>query len=106
MNPIAARMIDVQLLFEDGTAPEISEVCRIGAQEIERLQKLVDNGKQCVWSNRRFYFKTLQMPPNTALATIFNAILKALGESPEENAATYALFYPDESAHLKEGERS
>ena len=94
-------MIDVQLLFEDGTAPEISEVCRIGAQEIDRLQKLVDNGKQCVWSNRRFYFKTLQMPPNTPLAGIFNAILKALGESPEENAATYALYYPDDSAPIK-----
>jgi hypothetical protein len=35
------RMIEVQLLFEDGTAPELSEVCRIGANEIERLENLI-----------------------------------------------------------------
>jgi hypothetical protein len=41
VNPIAMRMVEVQLLFEDGTAPELSEVCRIGANEIERLDNLI-----------------------------------------------------------------
>src|ERR1039457_359574 len=47
------RMIEVQLLFEDGTAPELSEVCRIGANEIERLENMIAHMPKPATSARR-----------------------------------------------------
>lgn len=82
------------LVEEDTPHPELAEALRIGAEEIQRLQTLVDNGIESVWSCRRFYFKVLNSPANTPLAIIFNRILAALGQTKEQDDANYQRFYP------------
>lgn len=41
VNPIAARLSEASVLMEDTTHPELSDMLRIGANEIDRLQRLV-----------------------------------------------------------------
>jgi hypothetical protein len=47
-NPIAARLSDASLLMEDTAHPELADMLRIGANEIERLQGLLDASGQCL----------------------------------------------------------
>ena len=107
MNPIAQKVSEASVLMEGTPHPELVEVLRIAAEEIQRLQTLVDKGIESVWVNRRFYFKTLGNPPNTPLAIVFNEILDALGQTNEQGNANWARFYPPErpsdSASVQEG---
>jgi hypothetical protein len=48
VNPIAARLSEASLLMEDTAHPEIADALRIGANEIERLQGLLDASGQCL----------------------------------------------------------
>lgn len=48
MNPIAARLSEASLLMEDTAHPELADALRIGANEIERLQNLLDASGQCL----------------------------------------------------------
>lgn len=106
MNPIAQKVSEASVLMEGTPHPELVEVLRIAAEEIQRLQTLVDKGIESVWVNRRFYFKTLGNPPNTPLAIVFNSILDALGQTNAQGDANYARFYPVEgAADEKEAQR-
>jgi hypothetical protein len=48
VNPIAARLSEASLLMEDTAHPEMADALRIGANEIERLQGLLDASGQCL----------------------------------------------------------
>lgn len=94
MNPVATRLSEASVLMEGTPHSELVEMLRIGAEEIQRLQSLVDDGKEAVWGGRRFLFQTLKQPGNTPLAIVFNRVLEALGQTVEEDKAMYARFYP------------
>lgn len=94
MNPIAQRLNEASVMLEGTRHPEIAEMLRIGAEEIQRLQSRVDAGIESVWRGRRFYFKVLKNPPNTPLAIVFNSILDDLGQTNEQGNAMHARFYP------------
>lgn len=44
MNPIASKMNEASVLMEDTPHPELAEMLRIGAEEIQRLQNVIDGG--------------------------------------------------------------
>ena len=96
MNPIAERLNEASVIMEGTPHPELAEALRIGAEEIQRLQLLVDNGIDRVWTGRRFFFKVAKNPPNTTLAIVFNSILDALGQTPEQGKANWLRYYPPE----------
>lgn len=48
MNPIAARLSEASMLMEGTAHPELADALRIGANEIERLQNLLDASGQCL----------------------------------------------------------
>lgn len=106
MNPIAQRLNEASVLLEGTPHPEIAEMLRIGAEEIQRLQSRLDAGIESVWKHRRFYFKVLQNKPDTPLAIVFNSILDALGQTNAQGKAMHARFYPpDVPADSAEGGR-
>jgi len=98
MNQIAERLSEASVIMEGTPHPELAEALRIGAEEIQRLQGLVDKGIESVWVGRRFYFKVLRSPDNTPLAIVFNNILTALGETPEQGKANWLRYYPPEQS--------
>lgn len=100
MNLIALRMHEMGLQLEGHGMDEIVAALGVAEREIVRLQALVDSGIESVWTGRRFYFKTLQKPGDTALAIIFNQILDSLGQANNgpESKAMYERFYPPASA--------
>lgn len=107
MNQIAQKLNEASVLMEGTPHPELAEALRIGAEEIQRLQALVDKGIAAVWKGRRFYFQTMQSPPNTPLAIVFNSILDDLGQTDEQGRENYALYYPstaDMTAAAQEGQ--
>jgi hypothetical protein len=95
VNPIASRLSEASVLMEGTPHHELVEMLRIGAEEIERLSKLLDGGIDSVWRGRRLYFKVMEMPRNTTLACVFNHILKQLGETRGQNADNYKRYYPE-----------
>lgn len=96
MNQVAMKLNEASVLMEDTPHPELVAMLRIGAEEIQRLQGLVDKGIESVWTGRRFIFSVLKQPANTPLACVFNNILTQLGQDTcgEEAKAMWERFYP------------
>jgi hypothetical protein len=93
MNPIAHRLNQASVVMEGTPHAELVTMLRIGAEEIQRLQRQRDEAVHEVWRCRRFFFQTLDNPPNTGLAIIFNSILQKLGQTHAEGQQLYAQFY-------------
>lgn len=94
-NPIAVKLNEASVVMEGTPNPELVAMLRIGAEEIYRLQGIRDRTLDALWRNRRFYFKTLNSPPNTPLAVIFNNLLDVLGQTHTEEERLRAGYYPD-----------